>query len=160
MFNYYLKIVPTVYMRGSNYGEPIYTNQFSVTRYRKDLSDRERGMPGIFFSYELSPLMVKYAEKHKSVKQFSIRNFNFYCIRFVSPAPLATSPRIAVPSLEASSRWPAFWPCCWTTPGRPFSANWKWASSANNNLNLLCSFDAALLRLIHYTFDKSPNKSA
>jgi len=69
MFNYYLKIVPTVYMRGSNYGEPIYTNQFSVTRYRKDLSDRERGMPGIFFSYELSPLMVKYAEKHKSVEQ-------------------------------------------------------------------------------------------
>ncbi|KAI8037872.1 hypothetical protein M5D96_009373 [Drosophila gunungcola] len=55
-------------MRGS---EPIYTNQFSVTRYRKDLSDRERGMPGIFFSYELSPLMVKYAEKHNSFGHFA-----------------------------------------------------------------------------------------
>lgn len=69
MFNYYLKIVPTLYMRDSD-GKPIYTNQFSVTRHRKDLSDRERGMPGIFFSYELSPLMVKYAEKHRSVIYF------------------------------------------------------------------------------------------
>lgn len=62
MFNYYLKIVPTLYERHSD-GKPIYTNQFSVTRHRKDLTDRERGMPGIFFSYELSPLMVKYAER-------------------------------------------------------------------------------------------------
>ncbi|KAH8269981.1 hypothetical protein KR018_001465 [Drosophila ironensis] len=70
MFNYYLKIVPTLYMRDSD-GKPIYTNQFSVTRHRKDLSDRERGMPGIFFSYELSPLMVKYAEKHSSFGHFA-----------------------------------------------------------------------------------------
>ncbi|KAH8242451.1 hypothetical protein KR032_006748 [Drosophila birchii] len=71
MFNYYLKIVPTLYQRGGSDGQPIYTNQFSVTRYRKDLSDRERGMPGIFFSYELSPLMVKYAEKRNSFGHFA-----------------------------------------------------------------------------------------
>ncbi|SPP75997.1 endoplasmic reticulum-Golgi intermediate compartment protein 3 [Drosophila guanche] len=70
MFNYYLKIVPTLYMRQRD-GQPIYTNQFSVTRYRKDLTDRERGMPGIFFSYELSPLMVKYAQKHSSFGHFA-----------------------------------------------------------------------------------------
>lgn len=64
MFNYYIKIVPTLYERHSD-GAPIYTNQFSVTRHRKDLADRERGMPGVFFSYELSPLMVKYVERHK-----------------------------------------------------------------------------------------------
>lgn len=64
MFNYYLKIIPTVYVK-ANEEAPIYTNQFSVTRYRKDLSTKERGMPGIFFSYELSPLMVKYEEQQR-----------------------------------------------------------------------------------------------
>lgn len=48
-------------------GETIYTNQFSVTRHSKSVSvvSGESGMPGIFFSYELSPLMVKYTEKEK-----------------------------------------------------------------------------------------------
>lgn len=64
MYNYYLKIVPTVYVK-ANDGAPTYTNQFSVTRYKKDLSNKERGMPGVFFSYELSPLMVKYEEKQR-----------------------------------------------------------------------------------------------
>lgn len=64
MYNYYLKIVPTIYVR-ANGDESIHTNQFSVTRYKKELSNKERGMPGIFFIYELSPLMVKYEEKQK-----------------------------------------------------------------------------------------------
>lgn len=70
MFNYYLKIVPTVYMK-ANEEAPINTNQFSVTRYRKDLGSKERGMPGIFFSYELSPLMVKYEEQQRSFGHFA-----------------------------------------------------------------------------------------
>lgn len=49
----------------ANEEAPIHTNQFSVTRYRKDLGTKERGMPGIFFSYELSPLMVKYEEQQR-----------------------------------------------------------------------------------------------
>uniref|UniRef100_A0A1A9ZS51 Endoplasmic reticulum-Golgi intermediate compartment protein 3 n=1 Tax=Glossina pallidipes TaxID=7398 RepID=A0A1A9ZS51_GLOPL len=70
MYNYYLKIVPTVYVK-ANDGAPTYTNQFSVTRYKKDLSNKERGMPGVFFSYELSPLMVKYEEKQRSFGHFA-----------------------------------------------------------------------------------------
>ncbi|XP_075159649.1 endoplasmic reticulum-Golgi intermediate compartment protein 3 [Haematobia irritans] len=69
MYNYYLKIIPTVYVRADS--PPINTNQFSVTRYRKDLTNKERGMPGIFFSYELSPLMVKYEEQQRSFGHFA-----------------------------------------------------------------------------------------
>lgn len=69
MYNYYLKIVPTMYVKANE--PPIHTNQFSVTRYKKDLSGKEQGMPGIFFSYELSPLMVKYEEKQRSFGHFA-----------------------------------------------------------------------------------------
>lgn len=64
MFNYYIKIVPTMFIKKD--GQKIHTNQFSVTRHKKELSNRiERGMPGLFFHYELSPLMVKYEEKER-----------------------------------------------------------------------------------------------
>lgn len=64
MFNYYLKIIPTTYVKKD--GSTVITNQFSVTRYKKIIAaGRERGMPGLFFSYELSPLMVKYTEKSR-----------------------------------------------------------------------------------------------
>lgn len=65
MFHYYIKIVPTMYVKSN--GETIHTNQFSVTRHSKSVSltSGAQGMPGIFFSYELSPLMVKYTEREK-----------------------------------------------------------------------------------------------
>ncbi|KAL5292205.1 ERGIC3 family protein [Megaselia abdita] len=70
MFNYYLKIIPTTYVKKD--GTTVTTNQFSVTRYKKIISaGRERGMPGLFFSYELSPLMVKYTEKSRSFGHFA-----------------------------------------------------------------------------------------
>lgn len=74
MFQYHIKIVPTMYMKLN--GETVYTNQFSVTRHSKSVSvvSGESGMPGIFFSYELSPLMVKYTEKEKYVFIFINRS--------------------------------------------------------------------------------------
>ncbi|KAG6446237.1 hypothetical protein O3G_MSEX004352 [Manduca sexta] len=65
MFQYYLKIVPTMYVKLDN--TVLHTNQFSVTRHQKSVSNvnAESGMPGAFFSYELSPLMVKYTEKER-----------------------------------------------------------------------------------------------
>uniref|UniRef100_A0A1L8DUP3 Endoplasmic reticulum-Golgi intermediate compartment protein 3 n=2 Tax=Nyssomyia neivai TaxID=330878 RepID=A0A1L8DUP3_9DIPT len=67
MFQYYIKIVPTLYIQRN--GEQVHTNQFSVTRHQKVVSiiTGESGMPGIFFSYELSPLMVKYTERDNSL---------------------------------------------------------------------------------------------
>jgi hypothetical protein len=48
-------------------------NQFSVTRHAKAVSlmSGESGMPGIFFTYELAPVMVKYSEKEKSFGHFA-----------------------------------------------------------------------------------------
>jgi len=63
MFQYYIKIVPTLYQRRDN--SVFSTNQFSVTKHNKIIAfDRgTSGMPGIFFSYEFSPIMVKFTEK-------------------------------------------------------------------------------------------------
>ncbi|CAH1644985.1 unnamed protein product [Spodoptera littoralis] len=71
MFQYYLKIVPTMYVKLDR--TVLHTNQFSVTRHQKSVSNinAESGMPGAFFSYELSPLMVKYTEKERSIGHFA-----------------------------------------------------------------------------------------
>jgi endoplasmic reticulum-Golgi intermediate compartment protein 3 len=63
MFHYYVKIVPTTYSRLD--GHVFHTNQYSVTMHKKVVSNNlleSSGMPGIFFSYELSPMMVRYSE--------------------------------------------------------------------------------------------------
>lgn len=72
MFQYYIKIVPTLLEKEN--GETVFTNQFSVTKYQKSVSPAsgESGMPGVFFNYELSPLMVKYTERKKYERQRSI----------------------------------------------------------------------------------------
>ena len=70
MFHHYIKIVPTTYVRAD--GWQWQTNQFSVTRHSRKISlTSESGVPGVFFSYELSPLMVKYTEKAKSFGHFA-----------------------------------------------------------------------------------------
>lgn len=68
--NYYLKIVPTMYEKID--GSTLSTNQFSMTRHEKTLQFGlgEGGLPGIFFTYEMSPMMVKYSEQHKSLGHF------------------------------------------------------------------------------------------
>jgi len=45
----------------------LYTNQYSVTKHSKAVggSTGETGLPGMFVMYELSPMMVKYTEKHR-----------------------------------------------------------------------------------------------
>lgn len=69
MFQYYIKIVPTMYVFLN--GSIIHTNQFSVTTYSKAYeSGSDSGMPGIFFNYELSPLMVKISETSNSIGHF------------------------------------------------------------------------------------------
>lgn len=71
MFQYYLKIVPTTYERKDK--STFASNQFSVTRHQKTISvmQGESGMPGVFFSYELAPVMVKYSERQKSFAHFA-----------------------------------------------------------------------------------------
>ncbi|KAH0515645.1 Endoplasmic reticulum-Golgi intermediate compartment protein 3 [Microtus ochrogaster] len=65
MFQYFVKVVPTVYMKVD--GEVLRTNQFSVTRHEKVANGLlgDQGLPGVFVLYELSPMMVKLTEKHR-----------------------------------------------------------------------------------------------
>lgn len=63
MFQYYIKIVPT--LRVHRDGSIFQSYQFSVTKHQKIVSFHtgNSGMPGVFFSYELSALMVKITDK-------------------------------------------------------------------------------------------------
>jgi len=65
MFQYFIKIVPTLYQRSD--GTILSTNQFSITKHKKIIAFNRgtTGMPGIFFNYEFSPIMVKFTEKSK-----------------------------------------------------------------------------------------------
>ncbi|XP_043977609.1 endoplasmic reticulum-Golgi intermediate compartment protein 3 isoform X2 [Gambusia affinis] len=53
-------------------GEVVKTNQFSVTRHEKVANGLigDQGLPGVFVLYELSPMMVKFTEKHRSLTHF------------------------------------------------------------------------------------------
>ncbi|XP_054164567.1 endoplasmic reticulum-Golgi intermediate compartment protein 3-like [Oppia nitens] len=70
MFQYYIKIVATLYAKSD--GQTLQTNQFAVTRHKKPVLDAlsENGMPGVFFVYEFGPVMVKYSEINKSFMHF------------------------------------------------------------------------------------------
>jgi len=72
MYQYFVKVVPTIY-KGID-GSFINTNQFSVTEHYKGLSTKGEGaghgLPGVFFMYDLSPIMVKFTEKQRSFPHF------------------------------------------------------------------------------------------
>jgi hypothetical protein len=62
MHQYYIQIVPTLYKYLN--GTAVQTNQFSVTEHRRIVDPgTARGLPGVFFFYEISPLHVEFVEK-------------------------------------------------------------------------------------------------
>lgn len=69
MYMYYNKVVPTSYSYLD--GRTVDTNQFSVTEHFRPVAKRQgQGLPGVFFFYELSPIMVKFAETRNSLPHF------------------------------------------------------------------------------------------
>ena len=72
LYHYYVKIVPSTYVFLN--GTQLLTNQYSVTKHRKvirnlfDSSDHQ--LPGAFFTYEISAIMVKFVEQKRSLAQF------------------------------------------------------------------------------------------
>ncbi len=68
MYQYYLKIVPTIYETyDKGVSKEIESNQYSVTEHIRKLSPGSgRGLPGIYFYYELSPISAKFTEKRKN----------------------------------------------------------------------------------------------
>lgn len=74
VMQYFLKVVPTTFdpLKGANMS----TNQYSVTESMK-VSNQMNGMvegttktPGIYFSYELSPIRVSYRETRATLGEF------------------------------------------------------------------------------------------
>lgn len=68
MFSYYVKVVPTTYKFLG--GKTLQTNQYSVTEHYKVINSHTPGLPGIFFFYDLSPIMVDVEEQRQSFFHF------------------------------------------------------------------------------------------
>eukprot|EP00600_Ochromonadales_sp_CCMP1393_P000950 CAMPEP_0174978192 /NCGR_PEP_ID=MMETSP0004_2-20121128/14050_1 /TAXON_ID=420556 /ORGANISM="Ochromonas sp., Strain CCMP1393" /LENGTH=375 /DNA_ID=CAMNT_0016229503 /DNA_START=137 /DNA_END=1264 /DNA_ORIENTATION=+ len=63
MYQYYIKVVPTRY-KALNSETEIQSNQYSVTEHMSHLSPGSgRGLPGVYFYYELSPIQAVFEEK-------------------------------------------------------------------------------------------------
>ena len=70
MQQYYIKVVPTKYIQSS--GEVIDTHQYSVTEHFKGAQTTGRSLPGVFFIYDLSPIMIEVRENSKSFTHFLV----------------------------------------------------------------------------------------
>ena len=72
LYHYYVKIVPSTYIFLNQ--TQLLTNQYSVTKHKKiinniyDSSDHQ--LPGTFFTYEISAIMVKFIERKRSLVHF------------------------------------------------------------------------------------------
>ncbi|KAJ3437861.1 endoplasmic reticulum-golgi intermediate compartment protein [Anaeramoeba flamelloides] len=75
MFQYFVKLVPTIYFQKDT-KTSIKTNQYSVYEYSRDLHQTSSsGLPGIFFIYDFSPIMVEIVEEKKSFFHFITQLF-------------------------------------------------------------------------------------
>lgn len=64
MYQYYIKIVPTHYQALGKL--PIESNQYSVTEHMRHLSPGSgRGLPGLYFYYEISPISALVRERRR-----------------------------------------------------------------------------------------------
>jgi len=69
MYQYFVKVVPTKYEY--LHGKQIHTNQFSSTAHMRELDQfHGRGLPGVFFFYDLSPLTCTFTERTKPFFRF------------------------------------------------------------------------------------------
>eukprot|EP00818_Percolomonas_sp_WS_P006560 CAMPEP_0117449938 /NCGR_PEP_ID=MMETSP0759-20121206/8206_1 /TAXON_ID=63605 /ORGANISM="Percolomonas cosmopolitus, Strain WS" /LENGTH=386 /DNA_ID=CAMNT_0005242435 /DNA_START=168 /DNA_END=1328 /DNA_ORIENTATION=- len=69
LYQYFIKVVPTVYEYAS--GTQIRTNQYSVTQHmRPRNAEHSSVVPGVFFMYDLSPIMMHIKEERKSFLHF------------------------------------------------------------------------------------------
>uniref|UniRef100_A0A0K0FDJ3 Endoplasmic reticulum-Golgi intermediate compartment protein 3 n=1 Tax=Strongyloides venezuelensis TaxID=75913 RepID=A0A0K0FDJ3_STRVS len=71
MHSYYAKIVPISYTYVSNKYE-VFSYQFSATHVKKDILKAQSGLPGFFFIYEFSPIMVRYEEYYESFGRYAV----------------------------------------------------------------------------------------
>jgi hypothetical protein len=72
MYQYYIKVVPTKYKSNNKRKPLIESNQYAVTEHMRHVSPGSgRGLPGVYFYYEVSPVEAVFEEKYKgSIWQF------------------------------------------------------------------------------------------
>jgi hypothetical protein len=69
MYQYYIKVVPTRYKKFN--GQVIQSNQYSVTEHKSHLAPGSgRGLPGIYFYYEVSPIQALFEENRGGFRSF------------------------------------------------------------------------------------------
>ncbi|TXT09002.1 hypothetical protein VHUM_02476 [Vanrija humicola] len=69
-FQYFLRVVPTTYISASR--RRLVTSQYAVTENTRTF-DHGRGIPGIFFKYDIEPMSITVEERTTSLYQFLIR---------------------------------------------------------------------------------------
>lgn len=73
MYQYYLKIVPTRYKSLSSKIGEVISNQYSVTEHLSHLAPgSSRGLPGLYFHYEVSPIQAHFEEKRSGGLAFLV----------------------------------------------------------------------------------------
>ena len=70
VFQYFVKVVPTTYKYAD--GNHIDSCQYSVTDQFKSAHDPSKGfvLPGVFFIYDISPIMVTFREERPAFSYF------------------------------------------------------------------------------------------
>ena len=81
MFQYFFKVVSTQFRTLG--GWTINTHQYSTTQFGRDLSKGKKevdlglqvshgsgGVPGVFFNYDISPILVVHSEMRQSFAHF------------------------------------------------------------------------------------------
>jgi len=69
-YQYFLHVVPTTYIAPRS--KPLHTHQYSVTHYTRVL-EHNRGVPGIFFKFDMEPLSLTIHQRTTSLIQLLIR---------------------------------------------------------------------------------------
>jgi hypothetical protein len=81
-FQYFLSVVPTIYSVSSPsspanpFGAPrlLYTNQYAVTEQSMQIG--ERAVPGIFFKYDIEPILLTVEESRDGFLRFVVKVVN------------------------------------------------------------------------------------
>ncbi|KIK95031.1 hypothetical protein PAXRUDRAFT_33197 [Paxillus rubicundulus Ve08.2h10] len=96
-YQYFLHVVPTTYITPRS--EPLQTNQYGVTHYTRKLADHQ-GTPGIFFKFDLDPMVIMIHQRTTSFVQLLIR-----CVGVIGGVFTCASYflRITVRTIEAVS---------------------------------------------------------
>ncbi|KAL4250946.1 Endoplasmic reticulum-Golgi intermediate compartment protein [Abortiporus biennis] len=69
-YQYFLHVVPTTYIAPRS--SPLKTHQYSVTHYTRKM-EHNRGVPGIFFKFDMEPLSITIFQRTTTLIQLMIR---------------------------------------------------------------------------------------